>query len=91
MPDLASRLAALPVTILDMPDDMLLSSLLVKLFADRQLQVGPDVIRFLARRIERSCAAAEEAVDALDRLSLERKRPITQHLAAQLLESGAGE
>jgi len=91
IPDLASRLAALPVTALDKPDDMLLSSLLVKLFADRQLQVGPDVIRFLARRIERSCAAAEEAVDALDRLSLERKRPVTQHLAAQMLGAGAGE
>ncbi len=91
IPDLASRLAALPVSALDKPDDMLLSSLLVKLFSDRQLQVGPEVIQFLAQRIERSCGAAEEAVDALDRLSLERKRPITQHLAAQMLGAGASE
>lgn len=90
IPDLASRLAALPVTALEMPDDMLLSSLLVKLFADRQLQVGPDVISFLVRRIERSCAAAEDAVAALDRLSLERKRAVTTQLAAELFDAEAG-
>jgi chromosomal replication initiation ATPase DnaA len=84
-PDLASRLAALPVARVDPPDDALLSSLMVKLFADRQLQVAPEVIRYLALRIERSCAAAEGMVDALDRLSLERKKPVTRTMAAELL------
>ena len=92
-PDLASRLAALPIARLAPPDDMLLSSLMVKLFADRQLKVAPGVIRYLASRIERSCAAAEDVVTALDRLSLARKRPVTRAMAAEVLnltEGGQG-
>jgi chromosomal replication initiation ATPase DnaA len=88
-PDLRSRLAALPVARLAPPDDTLLSSVLVKLFADRQIHVGPGVVAYLARRIERSFAAAEAAVAALDRLSLERKKPVTRVLAAEFLGPGA--
>ncbi len=92
MPDLASRLAALPVARVAPPDDTLLSSLMVKLFADRQLQVPPGVIQYLSRRIERSFAAVEGAVEALDRLSLARKKPVTRALAAEVLGAGgAGE
>jgi chromosomal replication initiation ATPase DnaA len=85
--DLASRLAALPIARVDPPDDALLSSLMVKLFADRQLQVAPEVIRYLSLRIERSCVAAESMVEALDRLSLERKKPVTRAMAAELIGS----
>ena len=88
MPDLVSRLAALPVARVAPPDDALLSSLMVKLFADRQLQVAPAVIRYLALRIERSFSAAEDAVAALDRLSLARQRPVTRVLAAEVLGAG---
>ena len=63
--------------------------MLVKLFADRQLHVRPEVVSYLARRIERSFAAAESAVAALDRLSLERKKPVTRALAAEILGPGA--
>ena len=87
IPDLASRLGALPVARLTPPDDTLLSSVMVKLFADRQLHVGPDVIKFLVRRIERSFTAVEAAVEALDRRSLARKRPVTRAMAAEYLES----
>ena len=86
-PDLASRLAALPVARLAPPDDMLLSALMVKLFADRGVKVSPEVIRYLGARIERSCAAAEDAVAALDRLSLARKKPVTRAMAAEILSS----
>ena len=89
-PDLASRLAALPVARVAAPDDALLSSLMVKLFADRQLLVAPGVIQYLSRRIERSCAAVEAIVVALDRLSLERKKPVTRTMAAEILDAGSG-
>jgi len=89
-PDLASRLAALPIARVAPPDDTLLSSLMVKLFADRQLQVAPGVIQYLARRIERSFSAVEDAVSALDRLSLARQRPVTRAMAAEVLGSGSG-
>ena len=84
-PDLASRLGALPVARLAPPDDTLLSSLMVKLFADRQVQIGPGAIKFLVRRIERSFAAVEAAVEALDRRSLAMKRPVTRAMAAEYL------
>jgi chromosomal replication initiation ATPase DnaA len=84
-PDLASRLAAMPVARLAVPDDALLAALMVKLFADRQIRVSPAVIAYLAPRIERSFAAAEAVVATLDRLSLERKKPITQGMAAEII------
>jgi chromosomal replication initiation ATPase DnaA len=86
-PDLTSRLATLPIARVDPPDDVLLSSLMVKLFADRQLQVVPDVIKYLSVRIERSFATAEATVDALDRLSLARQKPVTRQMATELLGS----
>ncbi|HEX5690383.1 MAG TPA: DnaA/Hda family protein, partial [Roseiflexaceae bacterium] len=52
LPDLRSRLNALPVASLQAPDDSLIAALLVKLFADRQLRVGDDVIEFLVPRME---------------------------------------
>ncbi|MEQ9529894.1 MAG: chromosomal replication initiator DnaA, partial [Parvibaculaceae bacterium] len=72
------------------PDDALLAGILVKLFADRQLRATPAVISYLASRIERSVAAAREAVAALDRASLSGKRPVTVPLAAEVL-SGRSE
>lgn len=89
IPDLASRLEALPVARLALPDDTLLSSVMVKLFADRQIQVTPDVINFLVRRIERSFAAVEAVVEALDRRSLSLKRPVTRAMAAEYLAEAA--
>jgi chromosomal replication initiation ATPase DnaA len=85
LPDLASRLRTAGVARLEAPDDALLSAVLVKLFADRQIEVGPDLVRYLLGRIERSLAAAEAAVVALDRAGLARKRPITARLAAEVL------
>ena len=66
LPDLASRLAATLVVDLPPPDDALLSALLAKHFADRQVAPPPALIPFLALRIERSAAAALDAVSRLD-------------------------
>ncbi|MEX0838606.1 MAG: DnaA/Hda family protein [Parvibaculum sp.] len=90
LPDLASRLKALPHAALGPPDDALLAGVLVKLFDDRQLRVPEALIPYLAARIERSVAAARDVVAALDRASLSGKRPITVPLAAEVL-AGQGE
>lgn len=84
LPDLASRLRALPVVTLAPPDDALLRGVLVKLFADRQLMVDETVIAYLLTRMERSFAAARAAVLRLDREALVQKRPVTRALAAEL-------
>jgi len=90
LPDLASRLKALPHAALGAPDDALLAGILAKLFEDRQLRVPEPLIPYLAARIERSVAAARDVVAALDRASLSGKRPITVPLAAEVL-AGQGE
>ncbi|OUS08954.1 chromosomal replication initiator DnaA [Rhodobacterales bacterium 52_120_T64] len=87
LPDLASRLRATEVATLEAPDDALLSAILVKLFADRQLQVSPDLIQFLLSRIDRSFASAKATVEALDRAGLSRKRAITPRLAGEVLRT----
>ena len=89
LPDLASRLRALPVVTLAAPDDAMLRAVLVKLFADRQLAVDDGLIGFLMVRIERSFAAARSIVAALDREALRRQRPVTRALAGEILGSAA--
>jgi chromosomal replication initiation ATPase DnaA len=89
LPDLASRLRALPVVTLAAPDDALLRAVLVKLFADRQLAVDDGLISFLMVRIERSFAAARSVVAELDREALRRHRPVTRALAGEILGSAA--
>jgi len=83
--DLASRLKALPVVTVTAPDDMLLRAVLVKLFSDRQLAVDEGLVGFVARRIERSIAAARTVVAELDREAMRQQRPLTRVLAAEVL------
>ena len=85
LPDLISRLRALPAVELSAPDDALLRAVLVKLFADRQLAVDESLIGYLVTRIERSFAGARAAVEDLDREALRQKRSVTRALAAELL------
>lgn len=84
LPDLASRLRAATLVELRAPDDMLLAGVITKLFADRQVDIDPQVVQFLVRRIERSLAAAIDAVERLDVAALEQKSRITRILAASL-------
>ena len=81
LPDLRSRLLAVPVVRIMPPDDGLLVAVMAKLFSDRQVLVGQDVLSFLAARIERSFAAVEKIVNRVDEISLSGKRPITVHSA----------
>jgi len=83
LPDLSSRLNALPAVGIGAPDDEVLSSLMIKLFADRQLEVGAEVVEFLVKRLDRSFAAIGAAVAALDAASLAARRRVTVPLARQ--------
>ena len=87
LPDLASRLKAAATVEIQEPDDLLLSGVITKLFADRQIEVDPSVVQFLVRRIERSLAAAIRVVDRLDRAALEHKTRITRNLAADAIDA----
>jgi chromosomal replication initiation ATPase DnaA len=85
LPDLISRLRAVPSVEIGAPDEALLKTVLLKQFADRQLKVDPKVLEFLALNIDRSLAAAAAAVEAVDRLALATGRKISRQLVVEAL------
>lgn len=89
LPDLASRMQATALTRLASPDDALLSAVLAKLFADRQLAISDNLIPYLVVRMDRSISAARTLVDALDARALSQHRAVTRALAGEILDSDA--
>ncbi|HUW72980.1 MAG TPA: DnaA/Hda family protein [Methyloceanibacter sp.] len=87
LPDLSSRLNAVRVTEIGVPDEALLRTVMVKHFADRQLDIDPKVLEFLALRIDRSLEAAAAAVEAVDRAALASGRKISRQLVAEALQA----
>jgi chromosomal replication initiation ATPase DnaA len=83
--DLASRLRSLPAARIAPPDDELLAAVLVKHFADRQLNVKRGVVAYLVPRIERSFAMAASLAARLDDASLSERKPISVKLARAVL------
>ena len=67
------------------PTRRLLKTVLLKQFADRQLNVDPKVLEFLALNIDRSLAAAAAAVEAVDRVALATGRKISRQLVIEAL------
>lgn len=84
LPDLKSRLVTASVIELQPPDDVLIASLLVKQFSDRQIRVDPELIAYLIPRIERSSTAVERVVDVLDRAAMRDKSKITVAFARKI-------
>lgn len=87
LPDLKSRLSSVPTVRIAAPDDAMVEAVLVKLFADRQVTVGPEVIAYLVRHMDRSFAAMRSLVARADAQALAEKRPVTVPLVKSLLET----
>lgn len=85
LPDLESRMAGAALMRIEPPDEALLSAVIVKLFADRQIDVSPRVVTWLTLRVERSFAAAQDAVARLDAAALAAGRKVSLDLAARVL------
>lgn len=90
VPDLRSRLAAMPMVELREPDDDLLRRVLQKLFRDRQSPVTPGLIDYLLPRMERSVDSARRLVATLDLVALGRRTPVTRAVVRQVLSDLAG-
>lgn len=86
LPDLGSRLKAATAVGVGAPDDALISAVLVKLFADRQLKVDEDVIGYMLSRMERTFDAARRLVEAADARALAERRNITVPLVGQIFQ-----
>jgi chromosomal replication initiation ATPase DnaA len=83
--DLRSRLKAATVVEIGEPDEELLSQVIVKLFADRQLYIDDKLVLYIVARMERSLNAAQTIVERLDHLALARGTRINRSLAAEVL------
>ncbi len=86
LPDLVSRLTAAPNVRIYEPNEALLSAVIVKLFADRNLDIEERVVTYISVRIERSLEVARDLVRDIDRASLARRRRVTLPLVNEVLE-----
>lgn len=89
LPDLKSRLNAVPAVEIGPPDETLIRTVLLKHFADRQLDIDPKVLTYLALHVDRSLAAAAAAVAAVDRTALATGRKISRQLVIDALAAAA--
>lgn len=85
IPDLASRLKALPTVMIGQPDDTLLLGVLVKLFLDRQIAVDEATLNYMLLRMPRSLQAARNIVAEIDQQALIEKAEITRPFVARIL------
>ena len=88
--DLKSRLSAAPNICIHAPNETLIAAVMMKMFADHQMDVGAEVLSYLVNRMERSFEAARLLVDRLNTASLATKRAITVPLAREVIQSSLG-
>lgn len=89
LPDLRSRLNALPVVEIAPPDDEVLEGVLRRFFRDRNIRPPEAVYPYLLARMARSIPDAAEIVRRLDEAGEEGFRPVTRALARQILDGQA--
>ncbi len=77
LPDLRSRLAAMPHFALRPLDESQQRSALLARAAVRGIQLPEDALHYLQRRFARDMASLSQILERLDAASLEAKRPLT--------------
>ncbi|MGZ3269086.1 MAG: ATPase, partial [Croceibacterium sp.] len=90
LPDLKSRLGAALQLEIGPPDDAMAAELIEAMAEERALPIGHDAAAYLVPRAERSYFQLERLVEAIDRLSLERKVPPTLAIWRAALEAVQG-
>ena len=86
LPDLRSRMRAVNMARIDLPDDDLLYGLLEKYFADRQMLAPPSLLTYLLGHMERSFSAVQNIASALDRRSMAERKPLSVSLARAMFD-----
>lgn len=90
LPDLRSRLGGSLQLEIGVPDDDMAKRLIEAIAEQRGLTLSEGAVDYLVPRAERSMAAIERLVVAIDRLSLERKVPATMSVWRDALEATQG-
>ena len=85
LPDLKSRILSSIAVKIKKPNDQLLSSVLIKLFVDKQILIDKKIIKFIVYRSERSFANLENIVNKIDKQSLITKKKINISFVKKLI------
>ena len=85
LPDLKSRILSSITVNIKKPDDELLSSVLIKLFLDKQILIDKKIIKFIVYRSERSFTSLQNLVDKIDKQSLITKKKININFVKKLI------
>ncbi len=84
--DCASRMLAINQIEIVKPSIELIEAMLYKNFADRQISLAPEVVKYILLRIERSYESTRELIERLDEKSLGLRSKITVPLVKEVLE-----
>ncbi|MDR2901813.1 MAG: hypothetical protein LBU87_01720 [Lactobacillales bacterium] len=88
LPDLKTRIGAIPKAFISKPDDELLFGVLSKAFYERQITVGPAVLEYIVTHTERTFGAIQKVIQKADMLSLSKGGKITVPLIKEVLGKG---
>ena len=83
--DLKSRILSSIAVNIKKPDDELLSSVLIKLFLDKQILIDKKIIKFIVYRSERSLSNLQNLVNKIDKQSLITKKKININFVKKLI------
>lgn len=84
--DLQSRLNMLPSVEIKEPDDLMLQTLVVKLFNDRQILISPDVLTYIVNNAPRSFEYIEKLVEECDDISLAYQCAINYNVVKKAMD-----
>ena len=85
--DLVTRMNTVPRTMICMPDQDVISMLLIKLFLDKHIHLQPNVLEYTLKRLPMSFSLAQKLVDKADSMSLGQGRAVTIPLMKAALDA----
>ena len=87
LPDLNSRLRSLMTCKIELPDDILLYTLLIKYADEKKIILNDKQCVYILDRVERNFETIIKVIDHLDRFSLETKKKITLNMINNIITS----
>ena len=87
LPDLNSRLRSLMTCKIELPDDILLYTLLIKYADEKKIILNDKQCIYILDRVERNFETIIKVIDHLDRFSMETKKKITLNMINNIITS----
>ncbi len=84
--DLSSRLKTFTNIKINLPDDLLLMNLMIKLLNDKQIIVkNPEIFNYIIKRVDRSYEKVFILINKIDKLLFEKNKQLTIPLIKELI------